>query len=123
AWSPTMTEMSPAEAIFFAAAALSTSERAFYLAQVCAGRDDLRQRVEQMLAAQPLVGSFLEPEARVGDATNAHPPDQPPTVDHGAPPARAGSILAGKYKLIEEIGEGGMGSVYMAQQAEPVRRA
>ena len=49
-----MTEMSAAEAIFFAAAALPTSERASYLAHVCAGRDDLRQRVEQMLAAQPL---------------------------------------------------------------------
>ena len=37
--------------------------------------------------------------------------------------ARVGAILAGKYKLIEEIGEGGMGSVYMAQQTEPVKRA
>src|SRR3954471_12603778 len=122
--SPTMTEMSPAEAIFFAAAALPTSERASYLAQVCAGRDDLRQRVEQMLAAQPLVGSFLEPAARAGDATSAHAPDhQSPTAEHGDPTARVGSILAGRYKLIEAIGEGGMGSVYMAQQTEPVKRA
>src|SRR5262249_28534124 len=36
---------------------------------------------------------------------------------------RIGSILGGKYKLIEEIGEGGMGRVYMAQQKEPIRRA
>ena len=35
---------------------------------------------------------------------------------------RVGAILGGKYKLIEEIGEGGMGSVYMAQQTEPVKR-
>ena len=119
-----MTEMSPAEAIFFAAAALPTSERASYLAHVCAGRDDLRQRVEQMLAAQPLVGSFLEPPARAGDGTSAHVPDgQPQTEDHGDPTARIGSILVGKYKLIEAIGEGGMGSVYMAQQTEPVKRA
>src|SRR5262249_13971672 len=110
--SPTMTEMSPAEAILFAAAALPTSERASYLAQVCAGRDDLRQRVERMLAAQPAVGSFLEPPARAGDGTSAHVPDgQPATEDHGDPTARIGSILGGKYKLIEAIGEGGMGSV------------
>ena len=72
----------------------------------------------------PLLGSFLEPAARVGDATNAHAPDRKaPTEDHGDLTACAGSILAGKYKLIEEIGEGGMGRVYMAQQTEPVRRA
>ena len=119
-----MTEMSPAEVIFFAAAALPTSERAGYLAQVCAGRDDLRQRVEQMLAAQPLVGSFLEPPARAGEATATPAPNRlPETVDHGDPTARVGAILGGKYKLIEAIGEGGMGSVYLAQQTEPVKRA
>ena len=34
-----------------------------------------------------------------------------------------GAIIGGKYKLIEEIGEGGMGSAHMAQQTEPVKRA
>src|SRR5262249_24503881 len=47
---------------------------------------------------------------------------QPETEDYGDPTARVGSIVAGKYKLIEESGEGGMGSVYMAQQTEPVQR-
>src|SRR5438552_15355218 len=61
---------------------------------------------------------------RASTATNAHASDrQTKTEDYGDPTARAGSILAGKYKLIEEIGEGGMGSVYMAQQLEPVKRA
>jgi Serine/threonine protein kinase len=113
--------MSPAEVVFFAAAALPASDRAAYLAQVCAGRDDLRQRVEQMLAARPLVGNFLEPP--VAQTLTQTSDGQPGTEDHGDPTARVGSILAGKYKLIETIGEGGMGSVYMAQQTEPVKRA
>ena len=37
--------------------------------------------------------------------------------------ASIGTVIAGKYKLVEEIGEGGMGTVYMAQQTEPVKRA
>ena len=47
---PLMTEMTPAEAVFFAAAALPTADRAVYLARACAGNDDLRQQVERMLA-------------------------------------------------------------------------
>ncbi len=116
-----MTEMSPAEAVFFAAAALPTAEQAAYLARVCAGHDDLRQRVEQMLAARPLVGDFLEPASAQTLARASE--SQAQTEDYSDPTACVGSILAGQYKLIEEIGEGGMGSVYMAQQTEPVKRA
>jgi serine/threonine protein kinase/tetratricopeptide (TPR) repeat protein len=120
-----MTNLPPAEAIFFAAAALPPADRRAYLSQACAGNDSLRQRVEQMLAAQPIVGDFLEPmPGEAKDGTSAHVSnDQSETVDHGDPTARIGSIVAGKYKLIEEIGEGGMGSVYLAQQTEPVKRA
>ena len=45
------------------------------------------------------------------------------TADFPGKDEHVGAILAGKYKLIEEIGEGGMGSVFMAQQTEPVKRA
>jgi hypothetical protein len=123
--SSTMTEMSTAEAVFFAAAALPPTERDAYLARACAGNDGLRRRVEQMLAVRPIVGDFLEPmPAEPGEGTSAHLPDsQAPTKEYGDPTARVGAILAGKYKLIEEIGEGGMGNVYMAQQTEPVKRA
>src|SRR5256885_1803479 len=104
-----MTEMSPAEAIFFAAAALPPAERDAYLSRACAGNDSLRQRVIQMLAVRPVVGPFLEPmPADAENRTSAAGPDGPRhTVDFGDPTGHVGSILAGKYKLIEEIGEGG----------------
>ena len=122
-----MTEMSPAEAVFFAALERPTpAERDAYLDVACAGDPALRARVEKLLAAHPRVGGFLEP-AVAGDATGtfagADGGNVPPTADYSGRDERVGALLAGKYKLIEEIGEGGMGSVYMAQQTEPVKRA
>ena len=97
------------------------SERAAYLGRECGGDAELRGRVEALLKVND--GSPLSPAASV-DATSTHAPDRPPSTEyHDTPTACVGSILAGKYQLIEEIGVGGMGSVYMAQQTEPVNRA
>src|SRR5262249_16010745 len=104
---------------FFAAAALPEADRAAYLARACAGNDELRRRVERMLAARPELGDFLEPPP---GKTLTHAPAEA-TADYPGGGEHIGTILAGKYKLVEEIGEGGMGSVYMAQQTEPVKRA
>src|SRR5262245_47991345 len=86
---PPMTEMTPAEAIYFAATALPAAERAAYLARACAGNDNLRRRVERMLAARPDVGDFLEPPraSPAEDATgtfSAAPSDDTakPTADY-----------------------------------------
>src|SRR5688500_16528691 len=60
---PAMTEMSPAEEVFFAALdKRSVAEQAAYLDAACGGNPALRARVEKLLAAHPRVGDFLQPE-------------------------------------------------------------
>jgi len=111
-----------AKSLFLAASDLSDPlERASYLDRECADNAELRGRVDALLCANeasPWTGES-PPEA-----TNTCITDSGPQLDDGEQfTARIGSILGGKYKLIEAIGEGGMGSVYMAQQIEPVKRA
>ena len=106
-----MTTFSPLEAIFFAALEKgSPAERAAYLDEACADDRDLRERVERMLAAQVQAGSFLEVPAQEMNQTL----DQPITEKSGT--------QIGPYKLLQQLGEGGMGVVYMAEQKEPVKR-
>lgn len=109
-----MTEQSPVEALFFAALEKGTpAERAAYLDEVCGTDTDLRRRVERLLAAHPQVGSFLQAVTAPGAVT---------TPPHPGASDAIGSVIAGRYKLLEALGEGGMGTVYMAQQTEPVKR-
>src|SRR5262245_7511774 len=107
-----MNQPSPLEAVFFAALEKgSPPERAACLDEACAADPDLRRRVEKMLAAQAQAGSFLEHPAQSRAATAAEPP------------AREGpGAVIGPYKLLQQLGEGGMGTVYMAQQSQPVLR-
>jgi tetratricopeptide (TPR) repeat protein len=108
-----------AKSLFLAASDLADpAERAVFLDRECGGDAALRARVEALLRANDAA-----PPPVAGGATVDSPVGQPQTVDHADPTARVGAILAGKYKLIEEIGAGGMGSVFMALQTEPVKRA
>src|SRR5262249_4465415 len=88
----------------------SATERAAYLDQACAGNPTLRAEVEALLLAH-------ETPQRVLDAAEAITP----TTDQVSPPEKPG-MLIGPYKLLQQIGEGGMGIVFMAEQQEPVRR-
>ncbi|HUQ72210.1 MAG TPA: serine/threonine-protein kinase, partial [Planctomycetaceae bacterium] len=97
--------------IYFAALGReSAAERSDYLEEACAGHPELRRRVERLLDAQPNVGSFLEAPA----------PEFSPTINR--PQVEHAGTQIGPYKLLQEIGQGGMGVVWMAEQLEPVRR-
>jgi serine/threonine protein kinase/WD40 repeat protein len=90
-----------------------TSRQAF-LDQECGGDALLREQVERLLCVSGKVGSFLDRPAQVPDFEAA-------TVAHTPIAEGPGSVI-GAYKLLQKIGEGGMGVVYMAEQQEPVRR-
>jgi serine/threonine protein kinase/tetratricopeptide (TPR) repeat protein len=126
------------ESLFHLALEKPASERAAFLEQVSAGDAALRQRLECLLEAYLNPGSFLEQplaklagtsEAEFGDRpTKAwtevswvpRPPESPPAAP-GIGPEAPGSQI-GPYKLLQQIGEGGMGVVFMAEQTEPVHR-
>jgi serine/threonine protein kinase/tetratricopeptide (TPR) repeat protein len=87
-------------------------DRAAFLDQACAGDPALRHSVEQLLRAHERAGDFLQGQP-AGAGLGL-------TVDE--PVRQAPGTVIGPYKLLEQIGEGGFGVVYMAEQAEPVRR-
>ena len=88
----------------------SASVRQAYVDAECAGNEALRREVQDLLQHHDQMGVFLDSPAQALDATMDEPiREQPGTV-------------IGPYKLMEQIGEGGMGLVFVAEQQEPIRR-
>jgi serine/threonine protein kinase/Flp pilus assembly protein TadD len=87
------------------------NERAAALQRECGGDADLRRRVQALLVTHDQSAELPPVPQQALDATTS-PPDL----------HRPGMIIAGRYKLLEQIGEGGMGAVWVAEQSEPVRR-
>jgi serine/threonine protein kinase len=95
------------KAIFKEALALPADERGPFLDRACAGDDRLRAEVEALLASK-------------NELQSSDPEDEEETAE-GAVTESVGTSI-GRYKLLQQIGEGGFGTVYMAEQEEPVRR-
>jgi hypothetical protein len=98
--------------IFTEALQLPRAERAAYLERASGGDAELRQKVEALLESHDRVGDFLEdsPQAILRKARSG--------IFAGEKPGDR----IGRYKLLQQIGEGGCGIVFMAEQEEPVRR-
>jgi serine/threonine protein kinase len=88
----------------------SPEERASYLQTACGDNQHLREEVEALLRAHDRPRPLLDSPQALN-----------PTAAHGPPSEPVGSLV-GPYKLLEKIGEGGFGVVFLAEQTEPVRR-
>ena len=114
----THSHWSRAKQVFQEALEKNGAERTQFVAAACGDDADLRAQVEALLAAHDQAGEFLasptgggaDAAARaVAEEASDHPPEGPGTQ-------------IGPYKLLQLIGEGGFGMVYMADQVEPIRR-
>jgi len=104
----------PVEPVFDEALEQPTPEtRAAFLNRACKGKPELRRRVEELIAAHDEAGKFLDEPA--GGAAR-------PTVKLSLPVDEKPGTEIGRYKLLQKIGEGGCGVVYMAEQEKPVKR-
>lgn len=98
------------EELFEQARGLGAEDRSTFLAKACGDDERLRRRLEELLAAAECDDSILDSPA----TECAGPIDDPMTNVSGT--------TISNYKLLQQIGEGGMGTVYVAEQVRPIKR-
>src|SRR6516162_8564073 len=111
------------ESLFANALAQPTPEaRARYLAEACGEDAGVRQQLEALLKAHDEAGMFLEPLPVAAIPTSDEIPGRFMDPDSVQRSNEGPGTQIGPYKLLQLLGEGGMGAVYMAEQEEPVKR-
>ena len=103
------------EYLFTEALGRSPDKRREYLLEMCQQDQNLLEEVEALLRAE--AQGELKGSPTAGHSTSADPVFPPGTLPDIFPGSRIGP-----YKLLQKIGEGGCGVVYLAEQAEPIRR-
>jgi hypothetical protein len=127
-----MAEVNPCASDIFAEAIKqeSVEERGAFVVRACGDNAELRREIESLLKAHDEIVKWT-PFIGLGNLANSPQPvveaTIAPTSRTGAqlrpnPPVASESLVAGRYKLLQQIGEGGMGSVWMAEQTAPVKR-
>jgi WD40 repeat protein/serine/threonine protein kinase len=92
-----------------------------YVAEACRGDAELKQQVGRLLQVHREAGSFLDRPAAAAGATGAFAP-APGEKGAAVRPREGAGTVIGPYKLLQQIGEGGMGTVWMAEQTQPMQR-
>ncbi|MFL6228569.1 MAG: protein kinase domain-containing protein [Pyrinomonadaceae bacterium] len=106
------------EEVFQAALDLPEDERAPYISAECGGDEELREQVEALVSQHDEAGDFIETPAVVSSSfrPSTDPRATSPMTGGFADPAIGRRL--GAYKIVRELGRGGMGAVYMAERAD-----
>jgi WD40 repeat protein/serine/threonine protein kinase len=112
------------DSIYFAARELPPADRPAYLANACGDDPALRTRVEQMLAVSAEAEAFVTdlPDDDAAEPKPRRETDETRKVNLDNAPEEILGQKIGRYKILERVGEGGCGVVYLAEQTEPIRR-